>query len=309
MVKISYVCPIYNKKHYLKDVTNSIKNQVGEFEKEYIFIDDGSSDSSISYLQKYTKKWKNIKILSQNNFGPAIATQRGIDAANGDYIKLVGGDDIMEPNCTKILMEAIMKFRSVAVFSRYKLLKNYKNIKYNSNDVLLNVRTLDSPILETVKSNFSGTTPTLYEHNSVKKSGGCNKKIFVEDFSLALSLSKFGSFTFIDNVTSYGPEEDKNRIMNNKKTQLIHDYNAALYYFIKDNDHLDPVIKRAACKKALGRTYNWCKRNNKKSFINIMLLLKISLIAGRSDYQNLIRKSCTFFYDKVRKDEIRYRVL
>lgn len=309
MVKVSYVCPIYNKSQYLKDVTYSIKNQVGEFEKEYIFVDDGSNDNSISYLQKYTKDWRNIKILSQSNFGPAIATQRGIDAANGDYIKLVGGDDIMEPNCTKILLDAIIKSKSVAVFSRYKLLKTYEKIRFNNDDKLLNIRTLYNPILATIKSNFSGTTPTLYEHSSIKTSGGCNKKVFIEDFSLALGLSKFGSFTFIDNVTSYGPEEDKNRIMNSKKTQLLHDYNAALYYFIKDNDELEPIIKRIACKKALGRSYNWCKRNKRKSFVNIMLLLKISLITGRSDYHKLIRKSCRFFYDKVEKDEIRNRVL
>ena len=108
MVKVSYVCPIYNKSQYLKDVTYSIKNQVGEFEKEYIFVDDGSNDNSISYLQKYTKDWRNIKILSQSNFGPAIATQRGIDAANGDYIKLVCGDDIfLEPLifCSILLKE------------------------------------------------------------------------------------------------------------------------------------------------------------------------------------------------------------
>ena len=46
MVKISFVCPIFNKSEYLEEVLNSIKTQVGSFEKEYIFIDDGSHDSS-----------------------------------------------------------------------------------------------------------------------------------------------------------------------------------------------------------------------------------------------------------------------
>ena len=55
MTKISFVCPIFNKKKYLNDVLNSIKNQKGSFEKEYIFINDGSTDDSLDFLKKKTK--------------------------------------------------------------------------------------------------------------------------------------------------------------------------------------------------------------------------------------------------------------
>ena len=52
MTKISFVCPIFNKKRYLNIVLSSIEKQVGSFEKEYIFIDDGSTDGSLEYLKK-----------------------------------------------------------------------------------------------------------------------------------------------------------------------------------------------------------------------------------------------------------------
>ena len=52
MLKISFVCPIFNKKKYLPLVLPSIKNQVGDFEKEFIFINDGSNDGSLEYLKK-----------------------------------------------------------------------------------------------------------------------------------------------------------------------------------------------------------------------------------------------------------------
>ena len=307
MLKVSFVCPIFNKEKYLPAVLDALKNQKGQFKKEYIFVNDGSSDNSLACLKSITKKWKNIKIISQTNKGPASATQRAIDLSTGDYIKLLGGDDVMSENCTKILLEVITKNKNVAVFSRYKLVKNYKTIKFKNDNKLLNLKIIENPILETVKSSFSGTTPTLYDHDSIKISGGCNQKIFIEDFSLALALSTLGSFTFINNITSYGPLEDKNRIMNKKKTQLLHDYNAALFYFLKKNKNMSTKIKKIACKKALGRTYNWCKRNKKFNFLNKMLLLKILLTFGRNDYEELIKESCTFFYDKVQKDEIRYK--
>ena len=49
MTKVSYVCPIFNKKKYLEKVLDSIKKQTGNFQKEYIFIDDGSRDGSLEY--------------------------------------------------------------------------------------------------------------------------------------------------------------------------------------------------------------------------------------------------------------------
>ena len=109
MVKVSFVCPIYNKSLYVNKVLRSIKKQKGSYEKEYIFINDGSEDSSFSKLKKITTKWSNVKIFNQLNLGPANATQKGIDLSTGDYIKLVGGDDIMTPDCTSILLEAIQK--------------------------------------------------------------------------------------------------------------------------------------------------------------------------------------------------------
>ena len=120
MPKISYVCPVYNKIKYLPHVLDSIYNQRGTFEKEYIFINDGSNDNSLEFLKKYTKNKKNTKILSQKNKGPACATQKGIKHSKGNYIKLVGGDDIMSPNCTETLLEVITKTSSVGVFSKYK---------------------------------------------------------------------------------------------------------------------------------------------------------------------------------------------
>ena len=83
MVKINFVCPIFNKEKYLPNVLNALKNQRGEFQKEYVFVNDGSQDNSLECLKTITKKWKNTKIISQLNKGPASATQKAIDLSFG----------------------------------------------------------------------------------------------------------------------------------------------------------------------------------------------------------------------------------
>ena len=67
MVKVSFVCPIFNKSKYLKDVLNALNKQTENLEKEFIFVNDGSSDNSLELLKSLTKGWKNKKILSQKN--------------------------------------------------------------------------------------------------------------------------------------------------------------------------------------------------------------------------------------------------
>ena len=58
MTKISFICPVFNKEKYLPKVLESIKNQVGDFKKEYIFINDGSTDNSLKLLKEGTKNGK-----------------------------------------------------------------------------------------------------------------------------------------------------------------------------------------------------------------------------------------------------------
>ena len=304
MPKISYVCPVYNKIFYLERVLNAISSQIGDYDKEYIFVDDGSTDGSLNFIREKTKKWPNTTILSQENKGPSIATQNGIKRSKGDFLKLVGGDDIMAPNCTQILLEVIKKTKSVAVFSKYKLFKKFDEIKFKKGR-LGNLYTIKNPIEKTLVSNFSGTTPNLYDNKFVKKSGGCNTKIFVEDFSLVLKLSKYGNFSFIKNILSFGPADDKKRIMIGKKAQLLHDYNAAIYYFLKENN-ICKKIKIIACIKCLGRAEKWYRRNYKKTFFSNINFLRFKYYLTKNNENEFIKKSCEIFYKK--DVGIRYKI-
>ena len=119
----------------------------------------------------------------------------------------------MAPFCCEILLKTITKKKTVAAFSDYRLLENYRKINYEQEN-LKNYRIIKNPLLETVRSSFSGTTPNLYCNKSIKKTGGCNKKIFVEDFSLVLGLSKLGQEVSIKDT----PE---NRGMINKAIHLL----------------------------------------------------------------------------------------
>ena len=61
MTSVSFVIPVFNKAKYLKTVIKSLRQQTGNFDKEYIFINDGSTDNSLEILKRERKNLKNCK--------------------------------------------------------------------------------------------------------------------------------------------------------------------------------------------------------------------------------------------------------
>ena len=120
-----------------------------------------------------------------------------------------------------------------------------------------------------------------------------------------------GNFAFIDNITSVGPKNDESRIMINNEAQLFHDYNAAIYFFLKKNKLDNKSILRKITVKCLGRSSKYARRILKEKFFNEMTLLRIGIFLkynSESKLIDLIKKSCEFFYRSEVKSKIRYKI-
>ena len=97
MVKVSVVIPVYNVENYLEDCLKSIVNQTLT-DIEIICINDGSTDNSQEILERYAKKDERISVYTQKNQGHAVATNRGMTYATGEYLYLMDSDDIINEN-------------------------------------------------------------------------------------------------------------------------------------------------------------------------------------------------------------------
>lgn len=87
---------VYNAGQYLDDAVKSILQQdYPHF--EFIVIDDGSTDDSCNKLQRYAAQSRQIRLIQQQNSGPAAARNAGIKAAAGKYIAIMDADDISHP--------------------------------------------------------------------------------------------------------------------------------------------------------------------------------------------------------------------
>lgn len=106
---ISVIVPIYNVEKYVKKCIESIINQTYR-NIEIILVDDGSIDKSGEICDEYSFRDNRIKVLHQRNRGPAAARKEGVLLATGKYIGYVDGDDWIEPDMYKNLLDYACRY-------------------------------------------------------------------------------------------------------------------------------------------------------------------------------------------------------
>lgn len=111
--KISVIVPIYNVEKYIARCAQSLFEQTLD-NIEYIFIDDGSTDSSIfvleNILERYPYKKNDVKIVRHNrNKGLPSARNTGLKYSQGKYIYHCDSDDYLEKDMLEQLYNTAYK--------------------------------------------------------------------------------------------------------------------------------------------------------------------------------------------------------
>ncbi|WP_285959084.1 glycosyltransferase family 2 protein [Thomasclavelia spiroformis] len=110
MTKVSIIVPIYNAEKTIHRCLDSIVNQTHN-NLDIVLINDGSTDNSLSILNKYAMNDERIRIFTQLNKGVAATRNVGLNKAKGDYILFIDSDDWIQSN---------MVSKMIATFEKYQ---------------------------------------------------------------------------------------------------------------------------------------------------------------------------------------------
>lgn len=105
---ISVVVPVYNVADYLPECLDSLLAQTYPF-FEVVAVNDGSTDSSLAILERYSNQDPRITIVSQRNGGLAAARNTGVTNARGEYIAFVDSDDYVEELYLSSMLDNALK--------------------------------------------------------------------------------------------------------------------------------------------------------------------------------------------------------
>ena len=111
---ISIIVPCYNEAEAVPYFYDAIEKQAAVMRDkygidfEYIFIDDGSRDDTLTVLKAYAEKDSRVKYISfSRNFGKEAAMYAGLEASRGDYTAIMDADLQDPPYMLSDMYEAV----------------------------------------------------------------------------------------------------------------------------------------------------------------------------------------------------------
>jgi len=112
--KVSVVIPVYNASAYLPQCLDTILLQT-LMDIEVICVNDGSTDNSSEVLAAYTQMDERLKVIHQENAGAAVARNRGMKEATGEYIIFLDADDFFAADMLEKMLATAQKDQSDVV--------------------------------------------------------------------------------------------------------------------------------------------------------------------------------------------------
>ena len=94
--EVSVVIPTFNRLEVLAEVLHALEFQQGAPPFEVVVVDDGSSDGTSAWLRSRTFNLP-LRVLSQENRGPAAARNTGVAVAQGQWVAFLGDDTVPSP--------------------------------------------------------------------------------------------------------------------------------------------------------------------------------------------------------------------
>jgi glycosyltransferase involved in cell wall biosynthesis len=142
MTKVSIIIPVYNVEPYIERCLLSVLNQTYD-NIEIILVDDCGQDNSMEVANRVIKNHSNghkVSILKQEqNNGPSMARNSGINAAIGKYVYFLDSDDEITNDCIETLVRKSDEFEvvigAIETLPLKGLLKNKKSVFYKENAI------------------------------------------------------------------------------------------------------------------------------------------------------------------------------
>lgn len=212
-VLVSIVVVSYNAEKTILETLDSIKNQTYQY-IELIITDDCSTDRTVSvckeWLEVNQERFKRAILLeSIYNEGVVINGNKGFAEAKGEWIKGIGSDDALLPDCISNYMDFVM-FHPEAVWVT-SCIKEYKeyldedyciNEKKGPKDLLIFEKPIEIQLKAMAYDEFLYAQTLFIKSSAFREVGGFDINYAYEDWPLFISLLEQGyKCYYMDSVT------------------------------------------------------------------------------------------------------------
>nr|WP_227504414.1 glycosyltransferase [Acinetobacter sp. YZS-X1-1] len=264
---VSIVIPSYNHERFIRDSIKSVIDQSYQ-NIELIIIDDGSTDASVEKIQELIplceKRFTRFEFRHRPNKGLSATLNEALEWAQGEYFSSLASDDIILKDKIKIQTKFLNENKNcVAVFGGVSVIDDNSNFvknrlkkenSYSFNQILL------------LEHDLPAMTQ-LIRTKSLKKIGGYNAEVKIEDWYMWLHLAQEGDLCYLPVFFAKYRLHDNNM---HKKTTLMHDSRMIIL-----NEYQNHILYNKAKKRALWiYVFELALVSKKKSLEKMIKILK-----------------------------------
>lgn len=262
---VSVIIPTYNRADYIAEAVDSVLAQTYA-PIEIIVVDDGSTDNTKEIIERYKDK---VRYIWQENAWCGAARNRGLKAANGDFVAFLDSDDLWTSEKAVRDVEFLDNHPEIgAVYSDYdeidaegKFIKRIHKSKLRGwiTSELLH----DSPIF---------TSSLMVRKVFFEQVGGFREEPEIsEDWELWVRLSTVAQFAYLPHVASKKRSHPVNITSNaeiiERASKLVCKVFAEADYLTAEQKKLLPKTR---ARVALVNAINYCSAGKKTAALNFL---------------------------------------
>jgi len=188
-MKVSVIIPAYNASKTIRSCLQEIISQASSFDCEVIVVDDGSKDETSLIIKN---EFKSVKLITQENAGPAKARNTGASVGSGDIIVFTDSDCVPDKGWLKAMVspfkdrEDIVGVKGIYKTKQKEIVARFVQIEYEDKyDVMRRYKYID----------FIDTYSAAFLKKAFWEVGGYDCRFRVacsEDVDLSFKLSNLG---------------------------------------------------------------------------------------------------------------------
>lgn len=237
---VSVLMSCYNASRWLDESIQSVLNQsYGDF--EFIIVDDGSEDDTLSIVRRYASKDDRIVVIAKTNTGLADSLNVGIKQARGEWIARLDADDLSEPErLEKQVQAALSNPALVYIGTGLVLIDGQGQIAGAHHYPRAHGKLVEH--LQTARK-FPAHSSAFYRSDAVRSIGGYRLRIHrAQDWDLWLRLSEIGELACLgEPLVRVRKHADQVSHDESGRRQIIDSRMAMISYWIRKLKVEDPV--------------------------------------------------------------------
>lgn len=131
-MKLSIIVPVFNEASHLEDVIHLLLSSPCPIDRQWIFVDDSSTDNSFEILNRLQPEYGYELHKLPKNSGKGSAIRHGLKFITGDFVMIQDADFEYDPSDVPKLVTPLIENKADVVFgSRFKKSANQVHRTYH----------------------------------------------------------------------------------------------------------------------------------------------------------------------------------